>query len=85
MKGGMLQIDCNDDRTIFLPRCEGKPYEFALGIINNQKIEDSEWRLNLCIVDESYKFVRRESFRLNYRFSSEVMRTCKPKTTTDTG
>nr|XP_036228414.1 uncharacterized protein LOC118682784 [Bactrocera oleae] len=130
-KGGMLQVDCKDERsadwlreiapklegwkgpvicakkgedippmhsmTVFLPRCAGKPYEFALGLIQNQneglsisgwrvvtsKIEDSGWRLNLCIDDESYKFVRRVSFRLNYRFSSVVLRPFKPKTATE--
>ncbi len=129
-KGGMLQVDCKDERsadwlreiaprlegwkgpvlcakkgedippmhsmTVFLPRCAGKPYEFALGLIQNQNeglsisawkvvtstVEDSGWKLNLCIDDESYKFVRRASFRLNYRFSSVVLRPFKPKTVT---
>ncbi|XP_069967613.1 uncharacterized protein [Bactrocera oleae] len=130
-KGGMLQVDCKDERsacwlreiapkltgwngpilcakkgdeippmhsmTVFLPRCAGKPYEFALGLIRNQNdgldtsawrvtksiAEDSGWKLNLCIDDESYKFVRRVSFRLNYRFSSVVLRPFKPKTITE--
>ena len=82
--------------TVFLLRCPGKPYECALGLIQNQneglsisawrvvtsKVEHSGWRLNLCIDDESYKFVRRASFRLNYRFSV-VLRPFKPKTATE--
>ncbi len=129
-KGGMLQVDCKDERsacwlreiapklagwngrmicakgdeippmhsmTVFLHRCAGKSYEFALGLIRNQneglstsawrminsKAEDSGWRLNLCIDDESYKFVWRVSFRLNYRFSSVVLRPFKPKSITE--
>nr|XP_036231165.1 uncharacterized protein LOC118683199 [Bactrocera oleae] len=129
-KGGILQVDCKDERsacwlreiapklagwngpilcakkgdeippmhsmTVFLPRCAGKPYEFALGLIRNQNDglntsawrvtssteEDSGWRLNLSIDDESYKFVRKVSFRLNYRFSSVVLRPFRPKPTT---
>ena len=93
-KGG--DIPPMHSMTVFLPRCAGKPYEFALGLIQNQneglsisawrvvtsQVEDAGWRLNLCIDDESYKFVRRASFRLNYRFSSVVLRPFKPKTAT---
>ncbi|XP_069967518.1 uncharacterized protein [Bactrocera oleae] len=81
--------------TVFLPRSAGKPYEFALGLIRNQNdglgtsawrvvdsnIEDAGWRLNITIDDESYKFIRKEGFRLNFRFSSVVMRPWRPKTT----
>ncbi|XP_018802718.1 PREDICTED: uncharacterized protein LOC108977476 isoform X1 [Bactrocera latifrons] len=128
-KGGILQVDCKDERsanwlreitpklegwkgpvlcakrgedippmhsmTVFLPRCADKPFEFALGLVRNQnegisisawrvvysKLEDSGWRLNICIDDESYKFIRKQGFRINYRFSSVVMRPYRSKTT----
>uniref|UniRef100_A0A0K8W0Z6 DUF4780 domain-containing protein n=1 Tax=Bactrocera latifrons TaxID=174628 RepID=A0A0K8W0Z6_BACLA len=81
--------------TVLLPRCEGKPYEFALGLVRNQnrgintsawrvvdsKMEGSGWRLNLCVDDESYKFIRKEGYRLSYRFSTVVMRPYKLKST----
>ncbi|XP_039950045.1 uncharacterized protein LOC120767826 [Bactrocera tryoni] len=128
-KGGILQVDCKDERsadwlreiapklvgwkgpvlcakrgedippmhsmTVFLPRCADKPFEFALGLVRNQnegintsawrvvysKVEDSGWRLNICVDDESYKLIRKEGFRLNYRFSSVVMRPYRSKAT----
>nr|XP_036218165.1 uncharacterized protein LOC118680809 [Bactrocera oleae] len=81
--------------TVFLPRSAGKPYQFAIGLIRNQNdglstsawrvvdssIEDAGWRLNITIDDESYKLIRKEGFRLNFRFSSVVMRPWRPKTT----
>ncbi|XP_039969673.1 uncharacterized protein LOC120781517 [Bactrocera tryoni] len=81
--------------TVLLPRCEGKHFEFALGLLRNQnrgintsawrvvdsKMEGAGWRLNLCVNDESYKVIRKEGFRLSYRYSEVVIRPYKPKTT----
>lgn len=60
-----------DSMTVFHPRCAGKPYEFALGLVRNQnegiitstwrvvdsKDEDTGWWLNLYVDDESYKLI----------------------------
>uniref|UniRef100_A0A034WG81 DUF4780 domain-containing protein n=1 Tax=Bactrocera dorsalis TaxID=27457 RepID=A0A034WG81_BACDO len=85
--------------TVFLPRSADKPYEFALRLIKNQnrgintsswrvvysKVEDSGWRLNICVDDEAYKFIRKERYRLYYRFSSVVMRPYRSNATKESG
>lgn len=74
--------------TVFLPKRVGKTFEFTLGFVRNQNkginisawrvvdsnADDSGWRLNMCIGDESYEHICKQGFCLNYRFSTVVMK-----------
>uniref|UniRef100_A0A0A1X3U0 DUF4780 domain-containing protein n=1 Tax=Zeugodacus cucurbitae TaxID=28588 RepID=A0A0A1X3U0_ZEUCU len=79
--------------SVYLPRSADNGVDFALKLLKaqneviktsawriiNSGIEDTALKLNIGIDDESYKYIRKQRYRLNYRFSAISMRTWKSK------